>query len=249
MGLDYLASIASDSERARRALDANRDRAIPWSDSWTVQDCVQHVGAVHHVVSKVIAGRPTADFGAFGSLDIPDAEDPALGEWVADGTSRLLEQLRTVAPDEECWSWWPEGRTPAFWARRMAHETVVHRWDAESGAGGPPTPIEPALAADGVDEFLDVFVGMTRFRNKAPGAGETAHVHCTDTDGEWLITFPDTGARELRREHAKGDVAFRGPAEGLLLFLWGRVDPAAAGVEVIGDDTVVSRWRELIPPV
>ena len=26
----------------------------------------------------------------------------------------------------------------------------------------------------------------------------------------------------VTREHAKGDVAFRGPAEALLLFLWGR---------------------------
>ena len=83
----------------------------------------------------------------------------------------------------------------------------------------------------------------------APGDGETAHVHCTDTDGEWLVTFPAAGASELRREHAKGDVAFRGPAEGLLLYLWGRVDAADAGVEVIGDDGVVARWRELVPAI
>ena len=37
--------------------------------------------------------------------------------------------------------------------RRMAHETAIHRADAESTAG-PITPLDPGLAADGVDEVL-----------------------------------------------------------------------------------------------
>jgi hypothetical protein len=106
--------------------------------------------------------------------------------------------------------------------------------------------MDPALAADSVDEMLDVFVGLTRVLFEAPGAGESAHLHCTDTEGEWLITFPAPGERALSREHAKGDVAFRGSAESLILFLWGRDD---AGVETVGDQAVAARWRELVPPM
>ena len=53
----------------------------------------------------------------------------------------------------------------------------------------------------------------------------------------------------LTREHAKADLAVRGPAEALLLMMWGRVDPAAANVEVLGDTDIVHRWAELFPPM
>ena len=245
----YIDVIASESARVVAALEAGRDRTIPWSDSWKVQDCAQHVGAVHWVVTKVITGRPTTTFDAFAELAIPDSSDPALGQWVAAGTAAVIDALSSVGPDEACWSWWPERQTVGFWSRRMAQETLVHRWDTELGAAADMAPMDPAVAADGADEYLEIFVPRVRARLNAPGAGESAHAHCTDTDGEWLVTFPAPGVTELRREHAKGDVAFRGPAEGLLLFLWGRVDGADAGIDVIGDDAVIGRWRELVPAI
>ena len=245
--LGFIDVVASESARLVAALEAGRGEVIPWSDAWTVQDCAQHLGAAHRVVSLVIEGRPTTTFAAMRELAIPEAADPALGQWVAASTSMLLDQLRSVPPDEPCWSWWANGADAGFWSRRMAHETLVHRWDIELGAGVAMAAMDPALAADGVDEYLEVFASRVRAHASAPGTGETAHVHCTDADGEWLVTFPHAGATELRREHAKGDVAFRGPAEGLLLFLWGRVGAADAGVDVIGDESVVARWRELVP--
>jgi uncharacterized protein (TIGR03083 family) len=246
---DYAAVIGSESARLVAALDGRRTAVIPWSERWTVEEVAQHVGSIHHVVAKVIAGRPVADFGAFATLSPPSASDPALGRWVTEGTSALVAQVRSTDPDEACWSWWPDGGTAAFWARRMANETLVHRWDAELGAGVESEPMDPATAADAVDEFLDVFVAVTRRRHSAPGGGETAHLHCTDTEGEWLLVFPSEGERELRREHAKGDVAFRGPAEGLLQLVWGRKSADDAGVEVIGDPAVAERWTQLVPPV
>ncbi len=46
----------------------------------------------------------------------------------------------------------------------------------------------------------------------------------------------------VTREHAKGDVAARGPASDLLLLLYGRLDLDA--VEVLGDAAVLETWRE-----
>jgi uncharacterized protein (TIGR03083 family) len=249
MSIDYVAAVQSDSDRIVTALEANRDGAIPWCGDWTVKDCARHVSALQHVIAQVVEGRPTADFGLFQSLTMPEAGDPALGTWVAEGTAALVDQLQRTPHDATCWSWWPDGQTAAFWARRVALETLVHRWDIERGAGVAVVPADPALAADGIDEYLDIMVGMMRQVHTAPGAGETAHVHCTDTPGEWLIEFPEAGKRTLRREHAKGDVAFRGPAEGLLLYLWGRLPADEAGVETIGDASIAARWHELVPVI
>lgn len=249
MGLDYLSTIDADTQRIQAALAARPDGAIPWSDAWTVQACAQHVGMVHHWVARVVAGRPTADFGARAELTVPELDDPGLDGWVAEGAASMLEQLRTTDAGEPCWSWWPDDPSVGFWQRRMAQETLVHRWDIELGAGGEVAPFDPAMAADGIDEFLDAFVGVARLIHTAPGAGESAHIHCTDVDGEWLIAFPAAGERVLTREHAKGDIAMRGPAQGLLLHLWGRLDAAAAGIEVLGDESVAARWSELVPPM
>ncbi|HEY5011698.1 MAG TPA: maleylpyruvate isomerase family mycothiol-dependent enzyme [Acidimicrobiia bacterium] len=248
-GPDYIAAVQADSDRIVAALAANREGAIPWSDTWTVQDCARHVGGLHHVMAHVIEGRPTANFSLFKTLEQPAASDPALGPWIAGGTAAVVGQLKRTAPDEPCWSWWPEDQTVGFWARRVSLETLVHRWDVECGAGVDIAPADPRLAADAIDEFLDIFVGLQRVLHTSPGAGESVHVHCTDTDGEWFVEFPAPGERVLRREHAKGDVAFRGSAEGLLLYLWGRLPADAAGVDIVGDPAVVARWPELAPSI
>ena len=249
MMLDLPSAVEADGARMVLALDADREAPIPWCGAWTVQDCARHAGGLHHVIAGVIEGRPTANFGLFKTLGSPNADDPGLARWLAEGTEKLVGQLRNATPDEPCWSFWQAHSTVSFWYRRTAHETFVHRWDMERAAGVEIVPADPALAADGIEEFRDVVAGMLRGGNASAGAGETMHVHCTDTAGEWLLAFPAPGERTLTREHAKGDVAFRGPAEGLLLFLWGRHSAEDAGVETVGDAAVAARWRELVPAI
>ena len=70
----------------------------------------------------------------------------------------------------------------------------------------------------------------------------TAHFHCTDTEGEWLVRL-DTDACTFTREHAKGDVA-RAAASDLLLYFYGRAD--ADRLDVFGDASLLERFRELV---
>jgi uncharacterized protein (TIGR03083 family) len=245
--IDHLDVIRSEAERIGRALDVHRTGRIPWSDDWTVAACAQHLGGAHRAVAEVVEGRPTTTFSVLATMERPAVDDPGLGDWVAASTALMLAQLDACEPTDTCWTWWSPSQDTGFWRRRMAHETLVHRWDCELGASIEPAPMDPALAADGIDEYLDVFVGIIRELYTSPGAGERVHVHCTDTDGEWLLRFPDASTRVLERTHAKGDVAYRGPAEGLLLFLWGRLGAEEAGVELLGDEAVHARWRELVP--
>ena len=69
------------------------------------------------------------------------------------------------------------------------------------------------------------------------GNGETLHLHCTDGEGEWLVRLDPDGVSSSH-EHAKGDVAARGTASDLLLFLYGRVDPEQ--LEVFGDASLLA---------
>ena len=76
--------------------------------------------------------------------------------------------------------------TAAFWFRRQAHETAVHRWDAQRAATPSSVdPIDATLAADGVDEWLEVFVPRFLARTGVPDdlVGATLHLHCTDEGG------------------------------------------------------------------
>ena len=182
MSIDYYAVIAAESTRLVTAVEANRGGKIPWSDRWTVATVAKHVGGVHHVVSQVVRDRPTADFGVFASLDVPQSSDPALGAWIGAGTASMLTEMRSAGPDAACWSWHPDRHDVGFWIRRMAHETLVHRWDAEVGAGVTIKAMDPAVAADGLDEFLDVFValdGIPRRRRRDHRSTSSAAIPAT----------------------------------------------------------------------
>jgi hypothetical protein len=108
--------------------------------------------------------------------------------------------------------------------------------------------MDPTVAADGIDEYLDVFVAVTRgLHNSA--AGPSFHYDCTDTGDSWFLQLPSAGTRVVTREPVECAVRFRGPAEGLLLVAWGRVRPDVVRVEVLGDTAVLSRLNELLPPM
>ena len=68
----------------------------------------------------------------------------------------------------------------------------------------------------------------------------SVHLHCTDTDGEWMVRWA-AGSPILTRERGKGDVAARGPAWSLLLACYGRLDPATSDdVDVFGDAALLA---------
>src|SRR4051794_38623507 len=115
MTVDHLDVIGSESARIAAALEANRGGRVPWSDRWSVATVAKHVGGTHHVVAKVVEGRPTTDFGAFATVTSPESSDPGLGAWLQEGTAALTAVLRATDPQEPCWSWTVLGTTVGFW--------------------------------------------------------------------------------------------------------------------------------------
>jgi uncharacterized protein (TIGR03083 family) len=130
----------------------------------------------------------------------------------------------------------------------MAFEAVIHRSDTDA-AQGRDVAVAPQIAADGIDEFLDVFVAASRAAQGAP-AGPTMSFECSDRDDRWRLDLSEPGGRIVSRDPGAASVRIRGTAEQLLLIVWGRVPISdAAGVEVSGDIGELDRWSELIPPM
>jgi uncharacterized protein (TIGR03083 family) len=199
-------------------------------------------------VAEVVRGRPDADFGLFGVLQTPAKDSPDFVDWFRSGTASLLEQLSSVPADDECWSWFEPGRRVGWWARRMALEAVVHRSDTDA-AQGHDFSVASDVAADGIDEFLDVFVAASRAAHESP-AGPTISFECSDRADRWWLDLSVRGERAVSREPRDASVRIMGTAARLLLFVWGRVSQtAAAGVEVSGDVGGLDRWSELVPPM
>jgi uncharacterized protein (TIGR03083 family) len=198
-----------------------------------------HVGTVHRWVGEILETEATARPGRPAP---PEGFDATL-DWYQAGLDRLVSLLEAIDPDEAVWNWFQQGPGPSrFWSRRMAHETAMHRWDAQAAAGDGE-PISADLAADGIDEYL-TFAPSRLARRPVPGLEGSLHLHATDSDGEWAIDVAADGL-QWRPEHAKGDAALRGPVSDLLLWMLNRVSADAPGLEVFGDRALVDRWREL----
>jgi uncharacterized protein (TIGR03083 family) len=168
-----------------------------------------------------------------------DATDEVAREWFVERRREVEEALRELTPDTPVWTWSNE-QNGAFYRRRMVHETAVHLADVRR-ARGQTIELDRDVSVDGIDEFFDIMVPRSVATKPLPSG--SLHLHCTDGPGEWLAT-PLGSSIVVTREHAKGAVAWRGPAHSLLLAVWGRVDPA---LDVVGDESVSSEWLALAP--
>jgi uncharacterized protein (TIGR03083 family) len=219
---------------------------VPTCPDWTLRELTIHVGRAHRWAAEIVGTR-SAEFVPFRS--VPDGKfpgEPADREaWLLAGAGRVVDAVREAASDPV---WTFSGLQPAsFWARRMAHETAMHRADAQLAVGSRPSFGAP-MAADAIDESL-VYMSSLAGPGQDPRAaalpaGGSLHVHATDPElagGEWTVRNEPAGVT-VERAHGKGDAALRGPAGDLLLVLTRRLPPGEASVEVHGDAAILAGW-------
>lgn len=222
---------------------ADLTRQVPTCPEWTLRQLATHTGRGHRWAAEIVGTR-SAEFIPFRQVPegrIPD--DPALhAPWLRAGAALFIESVREAGSDPV---WTFDGPQPAsFWARRMAHETAVHRADAQITAGREPE-FDADLAADAIDEWLGFMsgIGASDSRVDALPDGAVLHVHVTDdgVDGEWLVRRAGSTV-SVESGHGKGDVVVRGPAGRVLLVLLRRVQPDDPQVEVLGDAALLTGW-------
>lgn len=241
---EYLALLGPEIARfASVAEKADMAAPVPGCPEWTFADLAGHMGHVHRWVTHIISTNAQKWVG-FASVEVARPEDPAdLPAWLAEGAGPLLEAL-SGDPDAEVWGF--GGNSRRWWARRMLHETTVHRADAERTLGLEPE-IDAEVAVDGVDEFLHlvtVIMAMRGLTENLAGHGETLHLHATDAPGEWTITLGPEGMT-WERGHSKATAAVRGRAADLLLLMFNRHRVQdEERFELFGDLGLAERWAQ-----
>lgn len=235
---------------ADAAEDAGLDAAIPACPDWQMRDLVTHVGRVHRWAAEIVAQGVQQ---ATRPAEAPDLADDELVNWLREGHHHLVLALHSAPQDLNAWTFLPGSSPLAFWARRQAHETSVHRVDAQQAAGTSLTPLPSAFAADGIDELLSMHArDRSRLRTDTP---RTLRLRATNTrDAEWTVQLSEAPPRAVRTpaspatdgdapEAAKpADCTIEGPAEELYLALWNRLPWDA--MTITGDPALSELWRE-----
>jgi uncharacterized protein (TIGR03083 family) len=238
---------------------------IPGCPGWQVRDLVRHQAYVHAWAARHVRERsPVLIDDELTESDIlgRGPADPGLIAAYRDGHAALVATLRDADPDLECATFMPAPSPLAFWARRQAHETAIHRYDAQSAlSGGPPAPAAAfgsAFAADGVDELIMGFAARKRYRlsndndndndngNGNAGRERSLTVRAQDADARWRVRVADGGStvsRAVTTDDPEGGCTVDGPAAGLYAFLWNRVDAARAGLTITGGPEILTVWN------
>ena len=232
----YLGHLTVEGERFAAAIDRGPlDADILACPGWDLRRLAVHLGVIHRWAQHcALDGAPPNDTSDF------EPGEHELHEWFVDGLRSLVDTLHDIDADGPTWHPFPVDQVGRVWPRRQAHETAMHRWDAER-AIGEPTPFDPTLASDGIDEYFELSIPRLLVRERIELPTGSLHVHCTDVDGEWLV-WNDGGEYRMKRAHEKGDAALRGAAEAILLRLWGRESASADDLSPVGDDRVLADW-------
>ena len=222
------------------ATAAGLDAPVPTCPGWQVRDLVQHLGGVHRwTTSYILTGNPNPShergdaqyFAAIGDGDLFRAYRSA--------HAVLVEALVAAPPDLACWAFLPAPSPLAFWTRRQAHETTIHRVDAEIAAGSP-SACQAGFSADGIDELLNGFFSRARGRLVCNPAVALA-VRTTDTGDAWTIRI-EPERRLVTPGAGDADCTVSGTAADLYLLLWNRRTPDRR-FSVQGNHRVLDLWR------
>jgi uncharacterized protein (TIGR03083 family) len=235
----HLRHLADDIEAVASAVETGpADAPIAGCPGWNLVDLGQHLGFIHRWARHaVLTGTPLRE-------ELPDpapSEPSALAAWLRSGGDDLLAALRAIDPDAPTWHPFPVPRVAAVWPRRQAQEASVHRWDAQHAIGMDAT-IDADHAADGIDEYFGVMLRRLVQRARLVVPPSVFAAECTDTGDRWVVHGVDEDIEPATGLEPQATV--RGPAQWVLLRLWGRPVPSGSAV-VVGDPVVAAAWLAL----
>lgn len=252
----YLSFLQSESRRFRDVLAGCDPKArVPGCPEWNAADLLWHLAEVQTFWGWVITNRPKHPREGYQEPARPRSYDELVALF-EDRSAALVAALGEAEPTDEAWTW-SSDQTVGFTYRRQALEALVHRVDAEQAAGAS-SPLDPALATDGVEEVLDVMYGGCPPWGSFHPLPHHLRIDVTDTGesfwvqlGRFSGTEPDDGIHHDEDDIAvvpdpgvEPDAVISGPSDSLLLRLWRRGD--GADIHLAGDLRIVDHFRQVI---
>jgi uncharacterized protein (TIGR03083 family) len=220
---------------------ADRDQTVTTCPDWDLAELFRHVGGLYRWSEWLVreqVGKET--WRAALPIEYPEA-DSDWGAWLRDGLRAAVGTFRTADPYSRVWTWGSDQHA-RFWPRRMLFETVAHRCDAEITLHDKATEIDPEVAVDGIDEYLEHLPSIARWNPavaqlRAEDRWSLAFA-ATDTGDNWRVRV---GAHGWNWDRTDGDASARvtGTAHDVLLWLLGRPAP---DLERGGDASALARW-------
>jgi uncharacterized protein (TIGR03083 family) len=241
----YLEHIARQAEAFRAAaVKAGPEAEVPTCPKWNVLELLRHLGGVYAWVQLALATAPDAEPPAAPAS--PRSWDEVLPWW----DEQLAELLRALAgrePDAPAWAFRNGRRTAGFWFRRQAHETAIHRLDAEhalaqsaSPAAVPTLLFDPRFAADGIDEFLTVFIAGAPPRQPVD-AERRVMFHAADAGRHWVAQLRPGQPVEIgppEGSEVADDASIVGTADAVYRAVWSRPSTAL----ISGDKALIGAF-------
>ncbi len=244
---NHIEAIGREGERlATAASQAGLDASIRWCPGWDMRELLRHLSEIHLWAASHVARRAVREGvselndleTAWPDLAIFWPEDDDLVDHYLATNKNLVRQLDAAPTDLDTWTFLPAPSPRKMWARRQAHETSIHRIDAES-ATAEMAGFDPAFASDGIDEILTAMAPRT---NELPlESPVTMAIHPTDVGERWLVTMGPDGI-ETTRDDGPADLSLTGRASDLYLAVWNRGDDSA--IHLTGDRSVLQTWRD-----
>jgi uncharacterized protein (TIGR03083 family) len=229
---ELVSAVRREGEGILSTAGMGLDADVPPCPGWDLTDLLGHVARIYQFAALVLSSRAT---------EVPDRPELPAGDPVdvlRDTLDDLVTALAECDAQTPVWNWAAgEPAVAAFWARRMAHESSVHRFDAQS-AHGVVQPIDAELAADGLDELIDVIAPRTYSRHDEPAPTGTVALHAAD-GGVWCLALEPDGVQRLEVLSAPG-VTVAGTTNALLLAAYNRVPWNR--LEIEGDADLLARW-------
>ena len=247
----HIAALDGDG---RLLLDAARasglDACVPTCPGWRVRDLLAHVHYVHRWATAYVAGALTEMVPEPDETELLAGAPPdhALLASVEEGHLALVRALAGAPADVRCWTFLPAPSPLAMWARRQAHETAIHRVDAELAAGRSPAAFDPGFAADGVDELLFGFLGRAQppaeeEEEEEEGVLGTIGLEASDRPERWNLRLM-TDRVETTHAITGCELQVRATAADIYLLLWNR--PPLSEPDITGAVDLLDAWHERI---
>jgi uncharacterized protein (TIGR03083 family) len=235
----YVEFLDADGELlATAAASAGPHAKVPSCPEWVVRDLVRHIGGVHRWATDIVATPRLEPW----DVDLDEVvstwpDDTELVAWFRSGHRDLVAALRRAPADLQCWTFLAARSPLLMWARRQAHETAIHRIDAELAAG-ETSQMESIFAVDGIDELLTCFITRKSSRLHADPP-RCLRVIATDTGDRWEVRFGTGAVTTVRSDgDVPADATLEGAAGDLYLALWHR--RARTALTFTGDTSTIS---------